>query len=208
MKAGQTEGSQETAVLFEEMDGVWLNMQEEHHKRMKKREMKVFTMYEGWGAEKERQKRSTLSEKKMLAGIEKSAEFHERREACIRQKYNVDELGQKVLNGDGGSWIKEPYDPETVFQLDWHHIYQEILRKLSDKKARRDVRALLEEGKPDEMLGCIETYATSVESPDEGDKRSKKPGGCTNTCITTGKGSRLMTNGGSGLRGRRKASHI
>ena len=72
------------------------------------------------------------------------------------------------------SWIKEPYDPETIFQLDRYHIYQEILRKLGDKKAQQDVRALLEEGKPDEMLDYIEAYATSVESPDESDKRSKK----------------------------------
>lgn len=48
---------------------------------MKKQEMKVFTMYEGWDAEKEKQNRSTLVEKKMLAGMEKSAEFHEKREA-------------------------------------------------------------------------------------------------------------------------------
>ena len=33
---------------------------------------------------------------------------------------------------------------------------------------------MLEEGKPDEMLDYIEAYATSVESPDESDKRSKK----------------------------------
>lgn len=47
MDADQTEGEREIPVLFEEMDGVWLNMQDEHHKKMKKQEMKVFTMYEG-----------------------------------------------------------------------------------------------------------------------------------------------------------------
>ena len=39
-------------VLFEEMDGIWLHMQDSSHKRMKKQEMKVFTMYEGWDKEK------------------------------------------------------------------------------------------------------------------------------------------------------------
>ncbi len=86
MEADQTEGKREIQVLFEEMDGVWLNMQDEHHKKMKKQEMKVFTMYEGWDAEKEKQGRSTLVEKEMLAGMEKSTEFHEKREACIRKK--------------------------------------------------------------------------------------------------------------------------
>ncbi|MEZ3503408.1 MAG: UPF0236 family protein, partial [Lachnospiraceae bacterium] len=40
MNAGQAEGEKEISVLFEEMDGVWLNMQDEHHKKMKKQEMK------------------------------------------------------------------------------------------------------------------------------------------------------------------------
>ena len=52
-------------------------------KKMKKQEMKVFTMYEGWDAEKEKQGRSSLVGKTMLAGMEKSKKFHEKREACI-----------------------------------------------------------------------------------------------------------------------------
>lgn len=174
MNADQSEGQRGIPVLFEEMDGVWLSMQDEHHKKMKKQEMKVFTMYEGWDAGKERENRSTLVAKTMLAGMEKSSEFHEKREACIRKKYNADEIGQRILNGDGGGWIKEPYDPETIFQLDRYHIYQEILRKISDKKAQKEIRELFDEEKIDEMLGYIQTYATSVESPDEKDKSSKK----------------------------------
>lgn len=174
MNADQSEGQREIPVLFEEMDGVWLNMQDEHHKKMKKQEMKVFTMYEGWDAEKEKQNRSTLVAKTMLAGMEKSNEFHEKREACIRKKYNADEIGQRILNGDGGGWIKEPYDPEVIFQLDRYHIYQEVLRKISDKEAQEEIRRLLEAEKPDEMLEYIETYAISVESPDEKDNKSKK----------------------------------
>ena len=174
MNSDQSEGQREIPVLFEEMDGVWLNMQDKHHKKMKKQEMKVFTMYEGWDAEKEKQKRSTLVEKTMLAGMEKSDDFHEKREACIRKKYNADEIRQRILNGDGGGWIKEPYDPEVIFQLDRYHIYQEILRKISNKKAQTEIRRLFNEEKVDEMFDYIEVYATSVESPDEADKQSKK----------------------------------
>lgn len=173
MNADQSEGTREIPVLFEEMDGVWLHMQDKNHKKMKKQEMKVFTMYEGWDAEKEKQKRSTLVGKRMLAGMEKSNEFHEKREACIRKKYNADEIGQRILNGDGGGWIKEPYDPEVIFQLDRYHVYKEIMRKISDKKAQEEIRRLFDEENPEGMLEYIETYATSVESPDEKDKRSK-----------------------------------
>lgn len=174
MNAEQTEGKKEIPVLFEEMDGVWLNMQDEHHKKMKKQEMKVFTMYEGWDAEKEKQNRSTLVGKTMLAGMEKSKEFHEKREACIRRKYNPDEIGQRILNGDGGAWINESYDPETIFQLDRYHVYQEITRKISDKKAQKEIRELFDFDKPEEMLEYIQTYATSMESPGEKDKNSRK----------------------------------
>lgn len=174
MNADQSEGEKIIPVLFEEMDGVWLNIQDKHHKKMKKQEMKVFTMYEGWDADKEKQSRSTLVGKTMLAGMENSKEFHEKREACIRKKYNADEIGQRILNGDGGSWIKEPYDSETIFQLDRYHIYQEIMRKISDKVAQKSIRSLLDEEKIDEMLEYIQNYATSVENPDEKDISSKK----------------------------------
>ena len=174
MNAEQPEGKREIPVLFEEMDGVWLNMQDKKHKKTKKQEMKVFTMYEGWDEEKENRKRSSLVEKHMLAGMEESGEFHQKREACIRKKYNADEIGQRILNGDGGSWIKDEYDPDVIFQLDRYHIYQEILRKITDKKAQTDIRQLFEEEKIEEMLKYIQIYATSVESPDEKDNRSNK----------------------------------
>ena len=56
----------------------------------------VFTMYEGWDAEKEKQGRSSLVGKTMLVGMEKSVAFHEKREACIRKKYDADEIGQRI----------------------------------------------------------------------------------------------------------------
>lgn len=174
MNADQTEGTRGLPVLFEEMDGVWLHMQDKHHKKMKKQEMKVFTMYEGWDEEKEKEKRSTLVGKTMLAGMEDSTAFHEKREALIRRKYDADEIGQRILNGDGGSWIKETYDPEVIFQLDRYHIYQEILRKIKNKKAQQDIRNLLEEEKIEEMLEYIEIYAASIEGAYENDRQSKQ----------------------------------
>ena len=137
MHADQSQGEKIIPVLFEEMDGVWLHMQDSNHKKMKKQELKVFTMYEGWDEEKEKEKRSTLVEKTMLAGM-------------------------------------EPYDPDVIFQLDRYHIYQEILRKLSDKRAQKEARKLLEEEKTEELLDFILVYADSVETTNPKDKRSEK----------------------------------
>jgi len=171
MEADQAKGTKEIPVLFEEMDGVWLRMQGKDHKRMKKQEMKVSVMYEGW--EKDGKNNSRLAEKMVLAGMEKSEMFHQKREAQLHQKYNADEIKQRILNGDGGSWIKDPYDPEVIVQLDRFHIYQEIKRKIKDKKAEKEIKDLLEQKKMDEMLEFILIYADSVESDEELDKRSE-----------------------------------
>ena len=172
MHADRAQGEKVIPVLFEEMDGIWLHMQNSNHRKMKKQEMKVFTMYEGW--DKEQKKRSSLVEKTMLAGMESSQIFHEKREALIEKKYNADEIQQRILNGDGGSWIRETYDPDAIFQLDRYHIYQEILRKISDRDAQREARKLFEEEKITEFLEFILVYADSVETTDEKDKRSQK----------------------------------
>ncbi len=83
--------------------------------------------------------------------------------SMYQKKYETDEIGQRILNGDGESWIKEPYDPETIYQLNRYHIQQEILRKISDKGAQQTIRTLLEEEKPEEMLeyikrGCKKSF--------------------------------------------------
>ena len=172
MEADQSEGEKMIPILFEEMDGVWLRMQDKHHKKAPKQEMKVSTTYEGWDAQSKKQSR--LVGKRMLAGMERSETFHRKREAQIRQKYNADEIGQRILNGDGGSWIKDSYDPEVVFQLDRFHIYQAIRKQLEEKKAQKVVEELFEEQKIEEMLEYIRIYADSVASDKPEDKRNKK----------------------------------
>lgn len=170
MNADTLEGDREIGVLFEEMDGVWLRLQGKDHKSIPKQEMKVATIYEGWEKDGSR-----LCGKKVIAGMEKSAEFHAKREAQIRGIYNIDEIEYRILNGDGGGWIKDPYEPETVFQLDRFHIRREIKRKLNqDEAARKTVEELFHEEKIDEMLEYILIYADSVETDDKTDKRAKK----------------------------------
>ena len=147
-------------------------MQDSGHKKASKQEMKIFTMYEGWDADSP--KRSRLVNKKMLAGMEKSDLFHQKREALIEEVYDAEEIRQRILNGDGGSWIKETYDPDAIFQLDRFHIYKEIKKKIREESARKQIRELLEEKKADKALEYIRIYAHSIESDDEKDKGSDK----------------------------------
>jgi len=129
-----------------------------------------------------------LDVKKMKAGIpvgkreigvlfeemDGSSEFHNKREAVIQKKYNPDEIGRRILNGDGGSWIKEPYDDEAVFQLDRYHIYQEILRKINSKAVQKDIRRLFDSEKIEEMFDYIREYVRVSKGEDESDKTCKK----------------------------------
>lgn len=173
MRADQSVGSKEIPTLFEEMDGVWLKMQTPNHKKAPSQEMKVFTMYEGWDAEAEKTNRSTLVNKAMMAGMEDAGTFQEKREAFIRSRYNADEIQQRILNGDGGGWVREEYDPDAIFQLDRYHVYQDILRKIRDKEAQKEVRMLFDEGEINQLFDYILTYADSVESDDPNDKASE-----------------------------------
>ena len=167
MRSDHTSGEKIIPVLFEEMDGVWLHMQGPDHKKRPKQEMKVCTTYEGWDEQFEKIKRSKLVGKRMLAGMEDSKSFHEKREAMIRDIYDADEIKQRILNGDGGSWIKDEYDPDTIFQLDRFHIHKEIKRLIGDVEAQQRIWELFEQEKIDEMLKYILIYADSVDRDDD-----------------------------------------
>ena len=173
MNNGQSAGEKITPVLFEEMDGVWLRMQRPDHKKAPKQEMKVFTMYEGWDEEAEKAKRSTLVGKAVMAGMDSGPVFQEKREAFIRSRYDADEIQQRILNGDGGSWISEPYDPEAIIQLDRYHIHKEIRRLIKGKEPQGIICSLLAQEQIGEMLAYINDWAEKREDTEEGRKERK-----------------------------------
>ena len=173
MRCNQTIGQKILPVLFEEMDGVWIRQQGEHHEKKPMQEVKVATTYEGWDAGKEAENRSTLVEKHIVAGIEDSKTFHEKREADIRRRYDADEIGRRIVNGDGGSWIGEPNDPEAIIQLDPFHVHKEIRRLIADKDAVNEIERLLQSKDVEGALSYIQTYADSVSCATESDKKEK-----------------------------------
>ena len=70
MHADRAQGEKVIPVLFEEMDGIWLHMQNSNHRKMKKQEMKVFTMYEGWDKEQKKAKQSCRKNNVCRHGIQ------------------------------------------------------------------------------------------------------------------------------------------
>lgn len=165
-KCGKIKGHREVPVLFEEADGVWLNLQGKDRKKRNypKAEMKASIAYDGWKAEGNN--RYSLDGKVVTAGFEKAEIFQKKREAMIAAEYNLDETQLRFINGDGASWIKKTRDKETIFQLDPFHRNQSIRKNLYHSEAIRDVMNLLDENKIEEVFEYLETYRNSLSDND------------------------------------------
>ena len=141
-------GSREVKVLFEEADGVYLSMQgESRSKRKRKKELKIGIAYEGWQERYPGSKEYKTVEKIAYAGYINPEEFSNLRDAYITEKYNLDEIEYRILNGDGAAWIEKGHDCEnSVFQLDPYHLSQSVIRAVRDKKARVHILKWLKKG--------------------------------------------------------------
>ena len=161
-KAGKVHGEKEVPVLFEEVDGVYVKLQGKDRKPngQDQAEIKVAIAYDGW--KRTGKDRYSLSDKVVVAGFAKAKEFHAYREAAIAEKYNLDEVTQRILNADGASWIKKVPEKSTCFQLDPFHRNKAVREKIHDKKAVGAIMKLLEEEQIEELFDYLETYRNSL----------------------------------------------
>ena len=166
-KTGRLKGKGKAPVLFEEADGVWLNLQgaDKRKRKFPKAEMKLSIAYNGWKSEGQGKLR--LNGKVVTAGFIKAKEFHKIREAQIAREYNLDETEVRIMNGDGAGWIKKVTDKSTIFQLDPFHRNKSIRENISRAKARRDLYELLEEGNTVRLFEYLEIYRDSLDDTEE-----------------------------------------
>lgn len=167
-------GTRETKVLFEEADGVFVKLQGKHRsKGHKNTEIKLAIFHEGW--KRTGTKRYELSEKTVVCGMDSSKEFNARKEAQITQKYNVDEIEQRIFNSDGGQWIKSMYkdDIDICYQLDPFHIRKAIKLSSPGGEYEKNILSFLKQGKLDEMFEYIKTVADSLETSEAEEKVRK-----------------------------------
>jgi len=161
-------GTKEIPVLFEEADGLWINLQgkdrqkqierykrncEKQGKEYKesnyvKSELKLHISYEGW---KKDDPRHSLVEKMYIVGFMSAKEIRQRRDAKIYQKYNLDKIKVRVMNGDGALWIDNLATGDTIRQKDNFHIHQEILRNIPEEEHRRQIERLIAESRYNEI---------------------------------------------------------
>ena len=153
---GDINGKREVNVLFQEADGVWLNMQGKDRsksRKSKKKEMKIAKFYEGW-EKRGNQKDSYLTfNRTIIASFDKASEFKKLSDATIAKKYNTDEIQYKIINGDGDPWIKRGIDEEGVhYQLDPFHRARAIVRAVPEKSDIKKLNKMFDKGKVDKAM--------------------------------------------------------
>jgi hypothetical protein len=156
---GKGAGIQESKVLFEEQDGVWLSLQGKDRKKYgQSREMKLGIAYDG--AKKEGKKRYRLTNKVACANFEGASDFYKRKEGAIAAVYNIDEIETRLLCGDGAKWVRQSQTDETVhFQLDQFHRNKAVLKYAADPDARKVIMKLLYEKETELLFAAIKGYA-------------------------------------------------
>ena len=86
-----------------------------------------------------------------IVGFMSSKEKKQRRDAKLFQKYDVDKIQLRILNGDGAKWINKLATEDTIRQKDNFHIHQEIIRDIPEEENRRIVEKLIAERRYDEV---------------------------------------------------------
>lgn len=165
-------GLKEIIALFEEADGLWINLQgkdrkerlEKNKKKCEKEnkefnpkqkiktELKLHVMYEGW---KKDDKRHPLINKQYIAGMMKPKEIKKLRDARVYQQYDVEKIKLRVVNGDGAKWTKGITAKGGIYQKDQFHIMQEIVRDVP-KEYRNIVEELVKTKQYDKIEKAIE----------------------------------------------------
>ena len=165
-------GLKQITALFEEADGLWINLQgkdrkerlEKNKKKCEKEnkefnpkqkiktELKLHVMYEGW---KKDDKRHPLINKQYIAGMMKPKEIKKLRDARVYQQYDVEKIKLRVVNGDGAKWTKGITAKGGIYQKDQFHIMQEIVRDVP-KEYRNIVEELVKTKQYDKIEKAIE----------------------------------------------------
>ena len=165
-------GLKQITALFEEADGLWINLQgkdrkerlEKNKKKCEKEnkefnpkqkiktEIKLHVMYEGW---KKDDKRHPLINKQYIAGVMKPKEMKKLRDARVYQEYDVEKIKLRVVNGDGAKWTKGITAKGGIYQKDQFHIMQEIVRDVP-KEYRNIIEELVKTKQYDKIEKAIE----------------------------------------------------
>lgn len=153
---GNINGEREVEILFQEADGVYLEMQGEDRPKSGKsgkKEMKMAKFYEGWKKRGNQKDAYLTHNRTIIASFDKASEFKKLSDATIAKKYNTDEIQYRIINGDGDPWIKRGIDEERVhYQLDPFHRARAIVRAVPEKSDVKKLNNMFDQGKVKEAM--------------------------------------------------------
>ena len=150
-------GEKETPTIYQEADGIMIYTQgedrkkqienyekqhpnEEVPKKVRNIELKLGMTYEGW---KEIGKnRYKLVGKEYVAGYMSGEEMANITNANLHSKYDMRKVELRVLNSDGGNWIKRLLVKKSIYQADSYHIREKInthVREIEDAEILKNM---------------------------------------------------------------------
>ncbi len=146
-KAESGAGTYETAVLYEEMDGVYLALQGKDRKEYgPSREMKVSIAYSG--VYEDAGGRRTLANKVSYASMEQAGNFRRHAEGVVADFYAVETVQRRIFNSDGGTWLQRNMVPGCTCQLDHFHRNKAVRTYVNDPTSKKPSWGCCTHGSP------------------------------------------------------------
>lgn len=165
-------GALVTKILYEEDDGIWLNLQGKSRKEYgSSKELKVGIAYDGvqW-SETKSGKRRKLDSKVAYASFENAADFRKNKEGLVASRYDVDSIELRVHNGDGAKWFRRKNSEQSIDVLDEFHRNKKITECVKDPEFAALLRNLLYSNDIDLLLDCLDAQVNSLTDPAEIEK--------------------------------------
>ena len=165
-------GEKETPVVYQEADGIMIYTQgkdrkeqiekykeqhpnEEVPKKVRNVELKLGMTYEGW---KETGKnRYALVGKEYVAGYMTGEEMANITNANLYSKYDMSKVELRVLNSDGGSWIKKLLVKKAIYQADSYHLKEKINAHVRDAEDVELLKTMFYKKEYSQMIEYVET---------------------------------------------------
>lgn len=164
-------GEKETPTIYQEADGIMIYTQgkdrkeqmkkykeqhpnEEVPKKVRNIEIKLGMTYEGW---KEISKnRYELVGKEYVAGYMTGEEMADITNANLHSKYDMSKVELRVLNSDGGSWIKKLLTAKAIYQADSYHLKEKITTHVRDTEDSEILKAMFYKKEYSKMIEYVE----------------------------------------------------
>lgn len=165
-------GEKETPVIYQEADGIMIYTQgedrkkqiekykeahpnEEVPKKVRNIELKLGMTYEGWT--EVGKNRYALVGKEYVAGYMSGEELANITNANLYSKYDMSKVELRVLNSDGGSWIKKLLVAKAIYQADSYHLKEKISTHVRDIEDVEILKNMFYQKEYEKMIDYVET---------------------------------------------------